>query len=443
MGEKRLISRHETPEIDELLQTAREAVITCDLGQASTLLQKVLDKRPNSPEIRIYLNNIKVLQSQSEKPVIHIVVSLLIEQSLSDLEILRGVAMAQKQNNNNQQSKHFLLVEIANDQENKNDGVIIQKLAQDFINESQIKAVIGHHSSDASLWAAPIYQRGKLVMLTPTSTATKISQEGNYIFQVVPNDENLASYFAKYIKEQWKIEKFLICYDGKSNYSKSFKGQFKKFFEETSTQSVKQHSFEAYEQSCLEKVMRYRPEPFISTIINQQIQGLLLLPSIDPDSISKAIKLVEEIKKNGWGLPLFGGDTFYSGDLLEKANNLSDLEDMILSVPWHPDSNREFAKQAKEMWKGNVTWRTFTAFDATQAVIEGFKNSQTISRQELQRNLSKPTFQFQGATGNVTFSQSGARQGKGCLVKISGSNLKQKGTPFQLIKCDDSLSDPN
>lgn len=435
LGEKMLVPRLENSNRKEKLNEIQTVIKNCNLDDAIAKF-KVLqenDLRPDA-EIQIYLNNLEALKSP--KPLIQIVVSLPFDKSPSDLEVLRGVAMAQSFNNNDKDN-NLLLIEIAkDDRKNKN---IVRFLANEFVNDSRIKAVIGHRSSNASLWAADIYQSKKLVMISPSSSSPRVALKGDYIFQSVFNNDLLASALVNHIDNTTSIQKILICHTEYSDYSISFADSIINNFNEL------EKGIEIINKPCFKDLIDYTYErqlnSILSTIQEEQIQGLILIPSTTPERLKQANQLVEKITNNDLSISIFGGDTLYGGETFETFKTSENFPNMVLTVPSHPDINTEWVQQAKQMWKGNVTWRTMTAFDSTQAIIEGFKNSPSLSRQDLQKNLSNPNFQFNGATGNFTFSETGARQGGGCIVKLSDSNLKNKGTPFQLIECDNSPSE--
>jgi branched-chain amino acid transport system substrate-binding protein len=77
---------------------------------------------------------------------------------------LRGVSQVQEEVNSKGGIKGKLLeVAIANDD---NDPAIAKQIATDLGKDSQILAVIGHNSTEASVAAAPVYQESGLVMIS-------------------------------------------------------------------------------------------------------------------------------------------------------------------------------------------------------------------------------------------------------------------------------------
>jgi branched-chain amino acid transport system substrate-binding protein len=84
------------------------------------------------------------------------------------------------------------------------------------------------------------------------------------------------------------------------------------------------------------------------------------------------------------------------------------------------------------MWGGSGSWRTATAYDATEAILTGLKSSQT--REQLQKTLSEPRFSVKGAVGNIEFQPSGDRFAKGILVKVQPGKASGTGYDFVPLK---------
>ena len=70
-------------------------------------------------------------------------------------------------------------------------------------------------------------------------------------------------------------------------------------------------------------------------------------------------------------LLLLGADELFSPSLLIEGG--SAVEGMVLAIPWSWSDDDPFAQQAAAMWQGRVSWRTATAFDATEALAGALK----------------------------------------------------------------------
>lgn len=114
----------------------------------------------NEPETLIALNNAR-LRAENRKTY-KIAVSVPIGKVLPIAEeILRGAAHAQNEINRNGGINGVgLEIEIINDD---NDQNITRKIAEVLVKDTNILAVIGHNTGDASLGAAPISQNINLL----------------------------------------------------------------------------------------------------------------------------------------------------------------------------------------------------------------------------------------------------------------------------------------
>ena len=179
---------------------------------AKNNFQKSLQQNHNDPEALIYLNNAKVGNGSGIK----IAVSVPIGSNPNVAqEILRGVAQAQDEVNRNGGIKGKpLLLEIANDE---NSPEVSTGLAKEFVEDSQILAVIGHNASGVSVASAKEYQ-GKLVMISPTSFAKSLTEMGdlhsdNYIFRTVPDIRLIADTLSNYAINKALKKRIAMCSD--------------------------------------------------------------------------------------------------------------------------------------------------------------------------------------------------------------------------------------
>ena len=81
-----------------------------------------------------------------------------------------------------------------------------------------------------------------------------------------------------------------------------------------------------------------------------------------------------------------------------------------------------------QRWRGKVSWRTATAYDATQAMIAGLQQSQ--QRDGLEQALHSQGFTVEGASGAVKFAQNGDRISQSVIVQIQSSNV---GNDFVML----------
>ncbi|MFN6530126.1 ABC transporter substrate-binding protein [Nostoc sp. ChiSLP03a] len=373
-------------------------------GDCQTAINKLnLYRKANStdPEALIYLNNAKARQKENR---LKIAVSVPIGTNPNVAkEILRGVAQAQDEvNSSGSINGKALEVAIANDD---NDPSESAQLATRFGKDTNILAVVGHNSSNASLSAAPVYQKDGLVMISPTSFAQNLDRVGNYIFRTAPSVKSIAdsvSYYA--IKIAGKTN-FLICVDYQGIDNQSFNDEF--------VNAIKTANAQINSTECDISGRDFNPRAVISQAVRSGANALVL--GLYVDKIKQGLAVAQS---NQGQLTVFGSPTLFTDETLKNGSGINGL---IISAPWYPAAfpNNIFPQKAQKLWGATVNWRTATAYDATLAIIAGLQRTNTNRRDELQKVLHSPSFSVDGATGKIQFSPSGDRTNNAIfLVKV-------------------------
>jgi len=398
LGNKILIGADTTPQ----KKAGVEAFAAKDYVTAAEEFEKSLRDRRNDPETRIYLNNAKAASNNPLK----LAVSVPIGGNLDIAkEILRGVAQAQNEANQaGGINGRPIEVAIANDD---NSPLIAEELAQAFVRDSSILAVVGHNSSNASLAAAPEYERGKLAMISPTSDAKQLSAAGDYIFRTVPSIRFQADTLSRYAVKAGKT-KIAVCADSQAEYSQSLKAEF--------TSAMLADGGRVTPTNCDLAASGFNADTAVSQAIADGAEGLLLVPGVNRLSLALEVALANQRR-----LPLFASSAMYTFRTLKDGQDA--VRGTVLTAPWHPAAfeGNPFPQQAEQLWGGRVNWRTALAYDAMQAIIAGLQQG-NASREGLQQALSRQGFATEGATGNIRFLPSGDRNGAALLIEIQPSN---------------------
>lgn len=376
-----------------------------DYKLAIEKLQLSLQEDRNDPEALMYLNNAIAMEHNPLK--IAMVVPIGNNLNIAQ-EMLRGVAQAQDEINYNRGiNGRYLHITIVND---SNDPEQSEEVAQKLSKDPEILAVIGSNASNSSLKAAPIYQQNKLVMITPTSFANGIPDVGDYIFRTVPNIQALAQSLGNYAQSYHK--KLAICYDEQALDGVSFKDEFLANWVSKGGQLAS--------TVCNFSQPAFNAEEEVNEAVSSGADGLLIVPNIN--NLDQAYQLAEA---NQGKLPLLGNSTLYTIKTLEAGKQ---MENVTLSIPWTPQKSPQFSTSARQLWGGDVTWRTASSYDAIRAIIEGLKNNQT--REGLQQALSNSSFVANTPNGAVKFLPNGDRKGTGIIVQVKPSTTHQTGYEF-------------
>jgi branched-chain amino acid transport system substrate-binding protein len=380
--------------------------------EATTLFQQAVDANRYDPEVLIYYNN--SLARQQGSPFTLAVVVSLDKNKTTPVEVLRGVAQAQDQFNQNNGLKGRLLeIVIANDSNTEK----AKEVAQEIIKDSSILGVIGHNSSDATLVALPEYAKAKLALVSPTSASIFLNNP--VFFRVVYSDESAGKKLAEYTYKNLKLKKAVVFGNPNSPYSNSIREVFINQFEKLGGEVVRKPlidltatTFDAEKEVAI-------------TVYGEKAEAALLFP--DTQSTDIALKIAKEITKRNETLrtqnpprpelKMLGGGSLYKGDIL--TNGGKNVEGLIIAVPWFGETSQaqSFAKKAEKQWGGGISWRTAISFDATQALIKTLSNNAT--RDTVLRGLENVSLTASETSGYpLKFTPEREREGQSILVQI-------------------------
>lgn len=406
---------HLQPSTNIALNQGIDAFSRCEFAIAKRKLQQSLALDINNPETLIYANNAEAITQDNF--MIAVSVPLGSKPQVA-WEILRGVAQSQAEiNRRGGIQARLLLVKIVNDD---NDPEVARQVAKQLTADKNVLAVVGHNDSDSSLAASEIYQKKGLVMVSPTSSSTKLSGIGSYILRTTPSVAIMADTLADYALSN-SLTKIAICSDSKSSASSSFAQEF--------MTAVYKDYGEIAPVKCNFAQPNFNPHEVVEQANIHNADALLLAASVK--GIAQAIAVA---KANQQQLPLLGTHSLYTFETIEEGQDA--VAGLVLTAPWLPDENKNhnFTQTTKKYWGGKVNWRTAMAHDATEAIIKGLKESDT--RSELQSTLTHSNFLVEGATGTFYFER-GDRHGKVQLAHIQ--KLAQNSDEYQFtpLKPDD------
>ena len=408
-GEKILVSQVATPE----KEMATKAFAQGNYQKAASLFSATLKRKPNDPEALIYFNNALIGKGKSYSIAVPIPTGTNLN---SALEVLRGVAQAQNQINQQGGINDIpLKVQIVNDE---NQPKLAKNIAKALSENSEILGVVGHYTSDVTMAAAEIYEAGSLVTISPVSSSVELSNLNPYFFRTVSNDFIAARALAQYMIEEKQQSKVAIFYNSQSEHSKSLKFEFS--------------SAVSLAGGTVTNIFDLSEPNFSATKSFQQaLNGgaEALMFSTDPQKLDKALQVIQVNRKR---LSLLGGDDIYTAKTLQIGGEAA--EGMVVEIPWHIKSSpgSDFAKTSKQLWGAEVSWRTAMAYDAAQAIITAMANSSQVTRTSIQKSLADNNFAAPGANEKVRFSPSGDRLSNIQLVEIRSSKdrFKYEFVPF-------------
>jgi ABC-type branched-subunit amino acid transport system substrate-binding protein len=394
-------------------QDAITAFKSKNYPEAIKQFERVKDIEPGNPEFEIYYNN-ALAHSQGNYLSLAVVVPVDARRE-NVIEILRGVAQAQANFNNNKglNKGRLLNIVIAND---SNQPIQAQKVARELIKDRNVIGIIGHNNSQATQSALYKYEKASLAIISPTSTSTSLSRTNNkasrVFFRTVTSDQTAGKKLAEYAISN-NIKRVVIYYRYKDIYSESLKRAFTTFFETQDGKIVRTKNLAV-------PTLDAGYEVYLS-VIQDKADAAIFFPNTEliyqMINIARAQQLYNLPRK----LKMLGGDSLYSSQIFQKGKN--PIEGLILAIPWSTESlnsqQSRFVVEAKNRWElQKISWRMAASYDATQAFIKAISSSDNPSRQSVLEKLPSINLSPDESSGNGLKFINGEPKQEPVLVQV-------------------------
>ncbi len=404
-GERVLV----TQEASADKQAGVRAIAAGDFQEAVSSFEAALAANRNDPEALIYRNNAQI----GNQPAHLVAVAVPIGSSVnSALEILRGVAQAQTDINQAGGINGVpLQVMIADD---NGDPDTSRQVAEALAANRDVLGVVGHFGSDSTLAAGEVYQANGLTAISPTSTSMSISELGDAVFRTVPSDRFTAAALSRHMVNTLQQQNAAVFFNANSDYSRSLKDEFTTALYGDGGQIVGEFDLGSSGFNAGQSVNQAR----------QQGAEVLVLAA-NTATLDQALQVMSVNRQE---ITVLGGDSIYNPRVLQEGG--APAVGTIVAVPWHIlfDPQSDFAQTSRQLWGGDVNWRTAMAYDATQVLIAGLEQNPT--RDGVRQALSAGGFSAEGASGPIRFLPSGDRNQAAQLVVVEPGSRSGYGYDF-------------
>ena len=266
-------------------------------------------------------------------------------------------------------------------------STVVRKL----ISQDKVVGLIGEVVSSRSLEAAPIAQQNRVPMISPASTAPKLTETGDYIFRVCFIDPFQGSVLSKFALSK-SYRKVAILTDVKSDYSVSLTRTFKEHFTANGGSVTKEQVYSSGDKDFKAQL----------TSIKGSAPDALFVPGY----YAEVSLIALQARQLGLDVPLFGGDGWDSGDLVKVAGNA--IEGGYFSTHFSTEDTspviQEFLKRYEARFKSKANVAAALGYDATRLLIDGIKRAGSEETEKIRMALAA-TKNFPGVTGSIRIDE--------------------------------------
>jgi branched-chain amino acid transport system substrate-binding protein len=279
----------------------------------------------------------------------------------------------------------------------------------------KVSLIIGGVFSASSLAIAPLSNRDKIILLSPTSSAVELTNAGPWFFRIYPSDSYDGLFLAKYAIENLKAQSVAVLYL-QVNSTTAIAEVFKDKFIALGGKIV---LFEGHAEGTTD----FRSA--LSRLKNIKADIVFL-----PSYLKEMAILLKQGKELGINTQFLSISTFNDPRLLELAGNAA--EKVLFSTPYYdPASPDKLSKSFVNTFrtKYNETpniWAGY-GYDVIRVAERAYNDAGNSSTPETIRDALSLISGFPGVTGTVTFDKNGDVEKELSILQVKDG----KFVPYQ------------
>ncbi|MCU0594911.1 MAG: ABC transporter substrate-binding protein [Desulfobacterota bacterium] len=241
------------------------------------------------------------------------------------------------------------LIEVADDKNDPREGAAI---AQRFVDNAQILAMVGPVTSTVALAGAPILNKAGLVQIAIGATAPAYTDAGPYSFRVVPTDTFQGRFIAKWATGQKKWNKYATIYVN-DDYGRGLNDVFKTAMKEL-----------GMPEGAIVASEAYQPNDTDFTVQLSKIKGLKAEALFIAGHYKEGALIARQAQELGLNVQILGTDGIGHPEYIKVAGKAA--EGTVYSGYFSLEDQRPYIQKWATEFK--------TKFQTDPGLVEGLAN---------------------------------------------------------------------
>lgn len=283
--------------------------------------------------------------------------------------------------------------------------------ATKLVAREKVVALLGEVASGRSLAMAPIAQRYRVPMISPSSTNPDVTAKGTYVFRVCFIDPFQGTVMATFAKNTLQARKIAILTDVSAAYSVGLAKFFRERFLADGGTIVADQKYSGGDKDFKAQL----------TAIRAAAPDAIFVPAY----YTEAALIAVQARELGLKIPLFGGDGWESAKLIEIGG--AAVEGCFYSTHYAPDVQtpavQAFVAKFKQRFAGEVPdAMAALGYDSALVLADAIKRAGTTDGPAL-RDALAATKNFPGVTGATTMDAERNAQKAAVILEIKGGQF--------------------
>jgi branched-chain amino acid transport system substrate-binding protein len=303
----------------------------------------------------------------------------------------------------------------ADDQESVNEGRLI---AQRFVRDPDVVAVIGHLQSYVTVPAAAVYDLGGVVMIAPTSTDPSLTaRQFPRVFRTIFTDRDIGKRLAEIAVADGHRRAGILYI--RNDYGRGLANSFEETAAELGLVVADRQSYDPGAAS----------DRSLGAIVGEWRQRSLdvILVAGEPGPSAQFIRLLRDA---GIGAAILGGDALSTPEFLERSGAAA--EGAILATAYHPDDTRPGARAFRDAYvrryQSPPDALAALGYDAVHVLVAAMRAARSVDPARVADQLHKAGSTWEGATGSLEFDAAGDPVNRAIVgVQVRGGAFAYRG----------------
>jgi branched-chain amino acid transport system substrate-binding protein len=308
--------------------------------------------------------------------------------------------------------KKYKVEVVIEDNESKAESAV--KANTKMITEDGVLAIVGPQASSQAIPAGGVANNYETPMISPWSTNPDTTKDRPYVFRGCFLDPFQGPVVANFIKQKFGFKKAAVLFDVASDYPKGLAEVFKKAWEDANGAG----SVVAYE-SFTTKDADFSSQ--LTKIINSGAEFFFT-----PQYYNEVALIVKQAHELGWNKPIVGSDSWGSAETVTLCGK--DCYGLFFSSHYAAAGAKGTTKAFIERYNvkygyvpddvAALTWDSLGL--VKQAIIKAGKITGKAKKdRKAIRNALATIKNFEGITGNMTFTEEGDPVKCAVIVRIN------------------------
>lgn len=275
-------------------------------------------------------------------------------------------------------------------EDNKSDAAESANAFNKLVFKDKVVGILGPVTSTNTLAAAPIAQQAGIPIITPTATAERVTQVGDYVFRACFIDPFQGKVMAVFAAKQLKYKKVAVMPEITSDYAMGLVKNFKENFEKLGGKIVAEEKWSTGDQDFSAQLTKIKAKSPDAIYVGSYYNDVALIS--------------RQARQLGIKVPLIGGDGFDSAKLFEIGKEA--VAGHYFTNHYSKDDKdpltQRFVKDYTARYGAPPDALAALGYDAAGLMFDAIRRAGKADPKAIRDALAK-TKGYKGVSGSITY----------------------------------------